>query len=56
MPGTRTWNEAAVRRSFMALEAEEVLKIKPSMRLENDVVGTKRIGYPRLTIMKIKTT
>jgi len=37
VPGTRVWDEEAVRKSFMALDAVEVLKIKPSNRLENDV-------------------
>lgn len=39
VPGMRTWDEGAVHRSFMALEAEEVLKIKPSSRLEEDVLA-----------------
>jgi hypothetical protein len=39
IPGTRTWHEGVVHRFFMALEAEEVLKIKPSTRLEDDVLA-----------------
>ena len=39
IPGTRCWNEGEVRKSFMTIEANEVLKIKPSMRLEEDVVA-----------------
>jgi hypothetical protein len=39
VPGTRVWDEEAVRKSFMALDAVEVLKIKPSNRLENDVLA-----------------
>ncbi|RLM80103.1 hypothetical protein C2845_PM12G09240 [Panicum miliaceum] len=35
--GTRMWNEEVVRDSFMALEAEETLKIKPSANLVEDV-------------------
>jgi hypothetical protein len=37
--GTRVWDDDAVRKSFMALEAAEVLKIKPSARLEHDVLA-----------------
>lgn len=37
IPGTRVWDEEIVRKSFMVLEAEEVLKIKPGERLNNDV-------------------
>jgi hypothetical protein len=39
VPGMRVWDEEAVRKSFMALDAVEVLKIKPSNRLENDVLA-----------------
>jgi len=39
VPGTRVWDEEAVRKSFMALDAVEVLKTKPSNRLENDVLA-----------------
>lgn len=39
VPGTITWDERLVRKSFMTLEALEVLKIKPSARLEVDVVA-----------------
>jgi len=39
VPGTRVWDEEAVRKSFMALDAVEVLKIRPSNRLENDVLA-----------------
>jgi hypothetical protein len=37
--GTRVWDEEKVRKSFMALDVVEVLKIKPSVRLENDVLA-----------------
>lgn len=39
IPSTRVWDEEAVRKSLMALDAVEVLKIKPSNRLENDVLA-----------------
>jgi hypothetical protein len=39
VPGTRVWDERIVRNSFMALEAAEVLKIKPSSRLQEDVTA-----------------
>ena len=39
VPGTRIWNESLVRKSFMAIEAEEVLKIKPGTQMETDVLA-----------------
>jgi hypothetical protein len=39
VPRTRIWDDRAVRRSLMALEAAEVLKIKPSSRLEEVVLA-----------------
>lgn len=39
IPGTRVWDAELVRKSFMVLEVEEVLKIKPSARLEHDVLA-----------------
>jgi len=39
VPRTRIWDDRAVRRSLMALEAAEVLKIKPSSRLEEAVLA-----------------
>lgn len=33
------WDEEVEHRSFMALDAVEVLKIKQSSRLENDVLA-----------------
>lgn len=39
LPGSRTWDEQQVSETFMALEAEEVLKIKPSVHLEEDVLA-----------------
>ncbi|RLM69188.1 hypothetical protein C2845_PM17G09400 [Panicum miliaceum] len=37
--GTRVWNELLVRDVFTALEAEEVLKIKPGTHMPTDVSG-----------------
>jgi hypothetical protein len=37
--GTRTWNIQVVQKYFMAIEVAEVLKIKPSDRLERDVLA-----------------
>lgn len=37
--GTRVWDEALVQRSFISIEASEVLKIKTSMRLDEDVLA-----------------
>jgi hypothetical protein len=35
--GTRVWDEQHVRRSFMALEAAEILKVKPNNSIVSDV-------------------
>lgn len=37
IPGTRVWDEQLVRSNFMALEAAEILKIKPGFSLNSDV-------------------
>jgi hypothetical protein len=37
IPGTRVWDEQHVRRSFMALEAAEILKVKPNNSMVSDV-------------------
>jgi hypothetical protein len=34
--GTRPWDEQMVRDSFCALDAEEILKLKPGLRMEDD--------------------
>jgi len=39
VPGTRVWDEGAMRRSFMLLEVVEVLKIKLGVNLENDILA-----------------
>lgn len=39
VPGTRVWDEIAVRGALMQLEADEVLKIKPGGQMPNDVVA-----------------
>ena len=39
IPCTRVWDEEIVRNSFTVLEAEEVLKIKPSTSILNDVMA-----------------
>lgn len=39
VPGTRVWDERVVHKSSMALDAMDVLKIKQSARLEEDVVA-----------------
>jgi hypothetical protein len=39
IPGTRVWDEEVVRNSFFLLEAEKVLKIKPSINMPTDVVA-----------------
>jgi hypothetical protein len=39
IPSTRVWDEVMVRNSFIWLEAEEVLKIKPGTNTPTDVVA-----------------
>lgn len=39
LPGTREWDVREVQRSFMAFKVAEVLKIKPSSRLNEDVLA-----------------
>jgi len=39
IPGTRNWDESVVRESFMMLDANEVLKIRPSVRATEDVLA-----------------
>jgi hypothetical protein len=37
--GTRVWNEELVHKSFMSLEAEEIMKIKSGVNLSHDVLA-----------------
>jgi hypothetical protein len=37
--GTRRWNEELVRQSFTSLDADDILKIKPGVRMEEDVLA-----------------
>jgi hypothetical protein len=39
VPGTRVWNDVLVNKTFMALEEEEILKIKPGVSLSHDVLA-----------------
>jgi ribonuclease HI len=39
IPGTRVWDMRQLRKNFLALDIVEILKIKPSMRSEHDVVA-----------------
>jgi hypothetical protein len=36
LPGTRTWNEQLIRSSFIPHDAEEILKVRPGSRLQED--------------------
>jgi hypothetical protein len=38
-PGTRCWNVDLVRKSFVAMDAEEILKLRPGTRMDVDVMG-----------------
>jgi hypothetical protein len=37
LPGTRQWDEVLVRECFCALDAEEILKLKPGTTLDQDL-------------------
>jgi hypothetical protein len=37
IPGTRQWDEALVRNTFCATNAEEILKLKPGVRMDEDI-------------------
>ena len=37
--GTRTWDEELIRQSFTAIDAEEILKIRPGLRMEEDILA-----------------
>jgi hypothetical protein len=39
IPHTHAWNEEGVRNSFILLEVEEVLNIKPDFNIPTDVVA-----------------
>jgi hypothetical protein len=39
VPGTRTWDEQLVQRSFVPYEAEEILKIRPGPRMQEDILA-----------------
>lgn len=52
IPGTRVWDEQQVKKSFIALDAQEVLKIKPSERLQEDVLAW---AYERHGIYSVRS-
>jgi hypothetical protein len=37
LPGTRQWDEQAIRNTLCAIEAEEILKLRPGGRLPVDI-------------------
>uniref|UniRef100_K4A0Y9 Uncharacterized protein n=1 Tax=Setaria italica TaxID=4555 RepID=K4A0Y9_SETIT len=39
LPGTRQWNEQMVRESFVALDVEEILKLKLGLHLNEDILA-----------------
>jgi len=39
LPGTRVWNVDLVQDSFISRDAEEILKIRPGARMEDDGLG-----------------
>jgi hypothetical protein len=39
LPGTGTWNEQLVAASFVPYEAEEILKIRPGLHVQEDMVA-----------------
>jgi hypothetical protein len=39
IPGTRSWREDLIRASFVPCDAEEILKICPSFRVQEDIIA-----------------
>jgi hypothetical protein len=39
IPGTRSWDMHQLRTSFTALDVADIVKVKPSMRLDQDVLA-----------------
>ena len=38
-PGTRSWNEQLVHDSFTSHDAEEILKVRPGIRMQEDMIA-----------------
>lgn len=39
IPGTRSWREDLIRASFVPCDAEEILKIRPNFRVQEDIIA-----------------
>jgi hypothetical protein len=39
IPGTRSWNEDLIRASFVSCDADELLKLRPGFRMEEDLIA-----------------
>lgn len=39
LPGTRSWNEELIRASFVVMDVEEILKLRPGIRMEEDTMA-----------------
>jgi hypothetical protein len=39
VPGTRVWNEQLVRPSFLPLDVEEILKVRPGLCMQEDMMA-----------------
>jgi hypothetical protein len=39
IPGTRSWNVQLVNDSFLPQDAEEILKIRPGVRMQEDLLA-----------------
>lgn len=50
--GTRRWNEEMVRDSFVHWDAEEILKIKPGVRMMEDTIAW---NYERTGIFSVRS-
>lgn len=39
VPDTRLWDEGFVQQTFIPIDAEEILKIRPGLRMEEDTIA-----------------
>ena len=50
LPGTRTWDEDLVRQSFIPSDANEILKIRPGLRMDEDTLAWSHEKFGMYTV------
>jgi hypothetical protein len=50
LPGTRTWDEDLVRQSFIPSDANEILKIRPGLRMVEDTLAWSHEKFGMYTV------